>query len=110
MARTRFDPEQAKRLFPKACVGAGLPEPIREHRFHDVRKWRLDYAWPAHRVALEVDGGVFVGGRHTRGSGWMKDAEKFNEVACLGWRVLRCTPRQLLSAETLDFVRRALAA
>jgi len=37
----------------------GLPEPVVEHLFEVGRKFRFDFAWPAQRVALEVQGGLF---------------------------------------------------
>ena len=82
--------------------------PLTEHRFHATRKWRFDYAWEDHRVALEVEGGVWVGGRHTSGAGFVKDMEKYNEAACLGWRIIRCQPRELCSIKTVDNIKRAL--
>ena len=69
-----------------------LPEPVREHRFHTTRKWRFDFAYPAQKLAIEVEGGVWSGGRHTRGSGFTKDCEKYNAALMNGWRVYRCTP------------------
>ena len=101
---------QAKTMFPKVCTGAGLPTPDAEIRFHPVRRWRLDYGWPAYRVGLEVEGGVFTQGRHTRGAGALGDMAKYNELACMGWRLLRVVPRQLCTAETLDWIKRALEA
>lgn len=82
--------------------------PLTEHRFHPTRKWRFDYAWEDHRVALEVEGGVWVGGRHTSGAGFVKDMEKYNEAACLGWRIIRCQPRELCTSKTVDNIKRAL--
>ena len=88
----------------------GLPEPVREFRFHPTRRWRFDFCWPEKRVALEVDGGVWTRGRHTRGAGWLKDTEKLNEAACRGWRLLRTTPSDLCSPDTLRVLTLALAA
>lgn len=82
--------------------------PITEHKFHGTRRWRFDYAWPEHQVALEVEGGVWVGGRHTSGAGFVKDMEKYNEAACMGWRIIRCQPRQLCTMQTVETLRRAL--
>jgi len=93
--------------FPTLCVMAGLPPPVAEHRFHPVRKWRFDFAWPDRKVALEVEGGVFVQGRHSRGAGIRADIEKYNTATLLGWRVLRYLPEQLQAA-TAD-VAKALA-
>ncbi len=95
-------------LFPVLCVSEGLPKPTKEHRFHDSRKWRFDYAWIEDRVALEVEGGIWTKGRHTRGAGYLKDMEKYSEAAVLGWRVLRVTPATLTQPETFDLLRRAI--
>lgn len=64
-----------------------LPDPVAEYRFHPTRRWRFDYAWPARRVAVEVDGGQWQagGGRHNTDP----DRLKLNVAAALGWRVLR---------------------
>lgn len=74
----------------------GLPDPVREHIFHPTRKWRFDFAWPEHKVAAELEGGIYSGGRHVRGTGFVKDCEKYNAAALLGWRVLRFTARDLV--------------
>ena len=85
-----------------------MPTPELEYRFHPVRKFRLDYAWPDHLLGLEVDGGIWVGGAHGRGTGITRDQEKTNLAAGLGWRILRCTPAKLMADETLEHITRAL--
>lgn len=69
-----------------------LPEPVREHRFHPVRKWRFDFAFLEHKVAAECEGAIYVNGRHTRGAGFELDCEKYNAATSLGWRVFKFTP------------------
>jgi very-short-patch-repair endonuclease len=68
-----------------------------EYRFDDERRWRFDFAWPEKRVALEVEGGAWVGGRHNRAAGFQADAEKYNAAAAAGWRVFRCVPPHYVS-------------
>lgn len=80
---------------------AGWGMPVAEHRFHPTRRWRFDYAWVQHKLALEIEGGIWVGGRHNRATGFVKDVEKYNEAAVLGWRVLRLTPAQVQQVEPL---------
>lgn len=104
--RSRKDTPDASGYF----VANGLPAPVREHRFHLVRRWRFDYAWPAEMVAVEVDGGVFTQGRHTRGAGVLKDNDKINTAQSLGWRVFRYTPQTVRSQAAIMHVRLALAA
>lgn len=85
-----------------------LPAPVREHVFHPVRKWRFDLAWPELLVALEVDGGVYIGGAHNRGPHVESDCEKFSSAAALGWRVLRVTPRHVRDGRALLWLVAAL--
>jgi len=94
--------------FSQILRGLGLPEPITEHRFHATRKWRFDFAWPDLMVAVEVEGGVWVGGRHTRGKGFIADIEKYNHAAAAGWCVLRCQPSTLTSGPFLQLLTQAL--
>ena len=77
------------------CQREGIPQPIYEHRFHPIRRWRFDAAWVDHRCALEIEGGVWTNGRHTRGSGFVKDMSKYNAATLRGWRVIRCLPNEL---------------
>lgn len=85
-----------------------LPLPVAEHRFHPDRKWRFDFAWPEHLVALEVEGAIWTGGRHTSGAGFVKDMEKYNAAAAMGWRIVRCQPKTLCATDTLRTLRAAL--
>lgn len=72
-----------------------LPEPVREYGFHPTRQWRLDFAWPVHKVACEVEGGVYSGGRHVRGAGFEEDCVKYNELAVMDWALIRVTPTHI---------------
>lgn len=75
--------------FLVTCRQLGLPEPEREFRFAPPRRWRADFAWPTLRVLVEIEGGIWTGGRHTRGSGFEADMAKYNAAALAGWTVLR---------------------
>lgn len=96
-------------LFSVALKGRNLPLPVPEYRFAAPRRWRFDYAWPDAELALEVEGGAFTRGRHTRGVGFINDMEKYSEAAVRGWAVIRVTPSQLLQPRTLDWIARGLA-
>jgi hypothetical protein len=97
-------------LFALACPRFGLPTPTQEYRFHPVRKWRIDYYFEANgrRIGLEVEGGVWTGGRHTRAKGFLADIEKYNAAATLGIQIIRTTPSNLLKLETFTLVKKAL--
>ena len=90
------------------CRLVSLPEPIAEHQFALPRRWRFDYAWPDLKLALEVDGGGWINGRHSRGSGIEKDAEKQNTAVALGWRVLRASPAMVKDGRALAAIERVL--
>jgi len=87
---------------------AQLPTPDLELRFHPVRRWRFDFAWIGQRLALEVEGGTWSGGRHTRGSGFEADTEKYNAATLEGWRVLRVTGNQVKKGQALVWLEQAL--
>lgn len=96
------------RLLLWQVAAVRLPEPVTEHRFLPPRRWRFDVAWPAHKVAVEVDGGTWIGGRHVTGAGFERDAEKLNTAAVEGWLVLRVTPAMVDDGRALRFVERAI--
>lgn len=83
-------------------------ECIKEYRFHPIRKWRFDYAFPQAKVALEVEGGVWTSGRHTRPKGFLNDIVKYNAAGLLGWRVFRTTPTDLYTTSTLNLLNFAI--
>jgi very-short-patch-repair endonuclease len=86
---------------------ANLPEPKTEYRFHPKRAWRLDFAWPALKLALEVEGGHWGDGRHTRGAGYTEDCAKYSCAAIAGWRVIRVTSTMMDDGTALDLLRAA---
>ena len=95
-------------LLASEMRAADLPVPEREHRFDEKRRWRFDFAWPDFKVAAEVDGGIWSGGRHTTGRGFTRDCEKLNAATLQGWRVYRFTPAMVSTGEALRTVTRAL--
>lgn len=76
-----------------------------EHRFHPTRRWRFDFAWPACKVAVELEGR----GRHQTVAGVRADCEKYNTAALMGWTVLRfpATDRKFAS-EWVNTVKAAI--
>jgi len=100
--------EYNKLIVTAYYVQQGLPEPVYEHKFHDTRRWKFDIAWPKLKIALEVEGGVFTGGRHTRGKGFVKDMEKYNSAATLGWVVVRCIPDEVCMLDTIEMVKKVI--
>ena len=93
---------------------AGLPAPAAEYHFaplvdgKPVRRWRFDLAWPADLVAVELEGSLFTGGRHGGARSAIRDVEKYNAAALLGWRVIRTVPAMVRSGAALVLVEVAL--
>ena len=87
--------------------GHNQPIPVPEFRFHLTRRWRFDYAWPHRKVALEVEGGTWVAGRHNRALGFRADCEKYSEAAIAGWCLIRRPSDELMTEQTLDMLGRA---
>lgn len=96
-------------LFTVLCRSDLNVECVKEFKFHPKRRWRFDYAIPEHRIALEVEGGVWTGGRHTRPQGFLGDIEKYNTATLMGWRVFRTTPDDLLRTATLNLLKSAIS-
>jgi hypothetical protein len=95
----------------------------REYRSDSERRWRADFAHlPAHCL-IEIEGGIWVNGRHNRAAGFNADLEpsrleggemdsaqrnpegwhpvrrgasqKYLEAGLSGWRVFRLGPDQI---------------
>ena len=100
---------KAEQAFDILARALGLPAAVAEYRFHPVRRWRFDFAWPGKQVAVEVEGVTKWGaiGRHQSAGGYAKDCEKYNAAAELGWRVFRYT-QDMIGEEAIEQVRRAL--
>jgi very-short-patch-repair endonuclease len=78
----------------------------KEKRFHPTRRWRFDFVvLGIDKVAIEVEGGIFSKGRHTRGSGYIGDMEKYNEAALMGWKVLRYPAHDISTRVIADLER-----
>ncbi len=93
MSRCRASPLEAKFAFLwRALRGPALE---REYRFAPPRRWRFDFAHPASRVAIELEGGVWNRGRHNRPLGFIADCEKYTAAALAGWTVVRLTEGQI---------------
>lgn len=96
---TRLEGSDLERTFDTclARLAPHLPAPVAEYRFAAPRRFAFDRAWVAQRVAVELEGGVWSGGRHTRPAGYERDCEKYNIAVVEGWRVLRFTAKALES-------------
>jgi len=77
---------------------------IREFKFYAERKWRADFCIVEHSVLIEINGGVWNQGRHTRGQGFIADMDKLNHATMLGFRVLQFSTEQVLDGTAKKFL------
>lgn len=89
-------------------AGDAVPVVWAEYRFAPPRRWRFDYCLPVHRIAIEVEGGVWNRGRHVTPTGYLGDIEKYNHATVKGWRLLRCTPQQQYTDEFVNLIRETM--
>lgn len=81
----------------------------RELVFHPERKWRFDFANTEHRIAVEIDGGIFgKKSGHNTGSGILRKMEKMNEAQRLGWRVFSFSTGQVSTGEAVNYLLEVL--
>ena len=93
----------------KQISETGLPLPQREVVFATPRRWRADFLWEQpHKVICEVEGGIFIQGRHNRGVGYQSDCEKGNRAQELGYKYLRVTGPHIKSGYALALLTKAL--
>ncbi len=83
--------DRIEAIIVECLPGASI---VKEFRFAYPRRWRFDYAvfWNGRRIAVEVEGGVWISGRHNRPTGFLKDIEKYNAASAEGWSLFRVVP------------------
>ena len=87
---TRSDLEA---LFRSMCDVQGIEHPLVNHV---VEGKEVDFYWPEQRVIVETDGR----GTHFTLAAFERDRASDGRLLALGYRVLRCTDRQLQTDPT----------
>lgn len=82
-----------------------MPLPMAEYKFHPKRRFRFDFAWPDHLLAVEIEGGSWIAGRHSRGTGFEADCLKYDEAIRLGWNVYRATSGMVKSGRAIETIK-----
>lgn len=80
----------------------------KEFRFHPDRKWQADFRIDDMPILVEVEGGVFSNGRHTRGEGYTNDCEKYSAAAVNGWYVIRGTTEQIKAGLVIQWIEKLI--
>lgn len=110
MSRRRDAEDELARLL--SMSGGVLATYERQHGYVPGRKFAADFAWPAQRLLVEIQGGIYTGGAHGSVTGIKADIERLNLATLHGWRVLRFTPDAVLreeeQGETLELIERVL--
>jgi very-short-patch-repair endonuclease len=110
----RLRPVKAVKLGPEFTLEVQLDHARilyqREYRFSPLRKYRFDFAFLPAKLAVEIEGGIWTYGAHSRPLGIIRDITKGNLAILSGWRVLRYTPSMVNDGTALHEIREALQA
>ena len=87
---------------------AGLPTPVREYRFAPPRRYRADFAYPEQKILVEVQGGIYTRGAHSRGVGLERDYEKLNLAQLNGFRVFQFSRKMIESGVAVNMIEEVL--
>lgn len=96
--------QTGERSFCQQCYGPYRRGTIRNRR----SRCKADFAWHAERVAVEVQGGTWINGRHSRGAGIKRDFRKANDAQLDGWVVLKFDTDMIADGEALQVTQEAL--
>lgn len=103
--RAKSKPEELFALHLKAEKIGGW---LRELKFSESRKWRVDFVWPKEIIAVEIQGGTHSKGRHVRGAGYEGDCEKLNALNELGYMTFWFTSAMVKDGRAIDQIKRVL--
>ncbi|QIC64476.1 DUF559 domain-containing protein [Acinetobacter schindleri] len=79
-----------------------------EFYFHPERKWRADFHLIGKKILVEVEGGIWSGGRHTRGRGYIGDMKKYNAATMMGYQVIRFSTDQVKSGHAIQQIEKMI--
>lgn len=99
---------QLEFLFALQLQEAGAPNPVREHRFNPPRRYRFDFAFLDLMLAIELEGGTYRKSRHTTGTGFHADCQKYNQAVLMGWHLLRFDSAMVNSLEAINTTMQAI--
>jgi len=77
-----------------------------EFKFHPSRKWRADFHLKGKKILVEVEGGIWSNGRHTRVKGYLGDLEKYNAATMMDYQVIRFSTEQVKSGKAIEQIEK----
>ena len=88
----------------RSLGGCGL---TKEYQFAPKRKFRMDYygEWYGIKFCVELEGGVFIRGRHLRPVGFLRDMEKYNLAAQMRIFVFRIPSHDICSKWLIPIIK-----
>jgi very-short-patch-repair endonuclease len=94
---------------PKFKLAKSVQEPRKDGR--DIpRQWEFDWCCLAHKLIVEIDGGVWIGGAHAHPVDITRNMAKRNDAVLAGFYVLAFTPAQAKKADAAVFTQSVLVA
>ena len=88
-----------------------LPERfVKEFEPFPDRKHRIDFAFPAAKIAIEAEGGLYTRGRHNRPQGMIDDMYKYNRLSIEGWILIRVAEVHIDHGDLDEWLRQAFNA
>ena len=103
--------ERWEHLLAQQIEDAGLPTPQPQYHIYmpgASHPCRADFAWPERKLLVEVQGGQWSHGAHTRGSGFEDDCRKYSQYALLGFRLMLITPDMISDGTAIEYLRKCL--
>jgi hypothetical protein len=99
-AKKQKDKERIKRIHSQFTDWLTLNKIafVKEYKFCKERKWKIDYYLTDLNAAIEVEGGVWSGGRHINPKGFLNDIDKYNAITMAQIQLLRIDTDRLNSA------------
>lgn len=94
-----------EREYRFAAHHVGMGNGVRERlKAAGLKDNRFDFAWPNQMFAVEVEGGGWTGGRHTRGKGFADDLRKYHNAQKLGWTIYRCDGALIRNGDAVQLI------
>lgn len=79
-------------------------KPSLRKNIKNAKPYKLDFAHPDTRTAIEIQGGTWNNGRHSRGSGMKGDYSKLNYLQYDGWTVFQLST-DMITKEWIDIIK-----